>query len=180
MEYSRTDVNSTAWQRRETSQCNSVRVGNECHRPADIIMICQPRRLQVLQTASHRRHLLHTHTHTHTHRFTALCLGLPGWVSTRRDICPHTPVGVVIILDFMRCGEDNRGNCTDNPAARHPIWTIDAPICIIPSNFTQDALPAATLPIYPGLGQASNMRDCIPGGLYSTTDKKNHTASVTF
>jgi len=28
-----------------------------------------------------------------------------------------------------------------------------------------DALPGTTLPIYPGLGQAPNMLDCIPGGL---------------
>jgi len=28
-----------------------------------------------------------------------------------------------------------------------------------------DALPAATLPIYPGLEQAPSMLDCIPGGL---------------
>jgi len=32
-------------------------------------------------------------------------------------------------------------------------------------NFMPDALPAATLPIYAGLGQAPNMLDCIPGGL---------------
>jgi len=36
-----------------------------------------------------------------------------------------------IILDFMRCGEDNRGKCTDNPAGCHPIRTIDAPTSII-------------------------------------------------
>jgi len=28
-----------------------------------------------------------------------------------------------------------------------------------------DAVPAATLPIYPGLGQAPNMLACIPSGL---------------
>jgi len=28
-----------------------------------------------------------------------------------------------------------------------------------------DALPVATLPIYPGLGQAPNMLACIPSGL---------------
>jgi len=28
-----------------------------------------------------------------------------------------------------------------------------------------DAHPVATLPIYPGLGQAPNMLDCISGGL---------------
>jgi len=27
-----------------------------------------------------------------------------------------------------------------------------------------DALPDTTLPIYPGLGHAPNMLDCIPGG----------------
>jgi len=31
--------------------------------------------------------------------------------------------------------------------------------------FTPDALPAATLQIYPGLGQAPNMLACIPSGL---------------
>jgi len=34
-----------------------------------------------------------------------------------------------------------------------------------PPIFTPDALPAATLPIYPGLGQAPNMLACIPSGL---------------
>jgi len=37
-----------------------------------------------------RRSTTHTHTHTHSH-FTALCPGLPGWASTRRDIDPLTP-----------------------------------------------------------------------------------------
>jgi len=32
-------------------------------------------------------------------------------------------------------------------------------------SFTPDALPAATLPIYNGLEQASNMLDWISGGL---------------
>jgi len=35
-------------------------------------------------------------------------------------------------------------------------------------NFTPDALPVATLPIYPGLGQAPNMLDCLPGGYQDT------------
>jgi len=30
-----------------------------------------------------------------------------------------------------------------------------------------DALPAATLPVYPGLGQAPNMLGCIHGGYIS-------------
>jgi len=51
----------------------------------------------------------------------------------------------------MRHGEDNRRKCTDNPAGHHPIQTIDAPPLSSP-NFMLDALPIATLPIYPGLG----------------------------
>jgi len=31
--------------------------------------------------------------------------------------------------------------------------------------FTPDALPAANLPLYPGLGQATNMLACIPSGV---------------
>jgi len=34
--------------------------------------------------------------------------------------------------------------------------------------FTPDALPAATLPLYPGLGEAPNMLVCIPSGVVST------------
>jgi len=32
--------------------------------------------------------------------------------------------------------------------------------------FTPDALPAAILPVYPGLGQAPNMLACISGGVW--------------
>jgi len=37
----------------------------------------------------------------------------------------------------------------------------------LPSSpiFTPDALAAATLPIYPGFGQAPNMMPCIPSGV---------------
>jgi len=41
-----------------------------------------------------------------------------------------------------------------------------------PPNFTPDALPAATLPIYPGLRHPPNMPDCIPGGLAYSRLKK--------
>jgi len=34
-----------------------------------------------------------------------------------------------------------------------------------PPIFTLDALPAATLPLYPGLGQAPNMLACIPSSM---------------
>ena len=52
--------------------------------------------------------------------------------------------------------EDNRVKCAHNPAVRHPIQTIGA---------TTSIVPAATVPIYHGLGQAPNVLDCIPGGL---------------
>jgi len=67
----------------------------------------------------------------------------------------------VIILDFMRRGEDNRG--IDNPAGHHPIRTIDAPTFIILPILCQ--MPFLLQPIYPGLEQAPNVLDCIPGGL---------------
>ena len=51
-----------------------------------------------------------------------------------------------------------------------------------PPNFTPDAIPAATLPIYPGLGQAPNMLDCILGGLvlHPTLHKTGHFKDTLF
>ena len=68
-------------------------------------------------------------------------------------------------LFFMLQEENKRGRCTDNLAECHPIRTIGAPISIIPTIFMQDALPAATLPIYLGLGQAPILLGRIPSGL---------------
>jgi len=57
--------------------------------------------------------------------------------------------------------EDNRARHTDNTAGRHSIRTNQQPTSITsPPFFMPDALPAATLPIYPGLGQAVNMLAC--------------------
>ena len=40
--------------------------------------------------------LVSTITHTHTHNcLTALCMGLPGWASNRRNIHPLTPILIV-------------------------------------------------------------------------------------
>ena len=50
----------------------------------------------------------------------------------------------------------------NNPAVCQPIQTVSVLTSIIPTIFTLDALPAATLPIYPGLGQAQSMLACIP------------------
>jgi len=57
------------------------------------------------------------------------------------------------LLGFLVQGEDNKGRCTNNLAGRHPIQTNGAPTSIIPTIFMPDALPTATLPIYPGMGQ---------------------------
>jgi len=99
---------------------------------------------------------------------------LSGWAGTRRDILPLTPEIIdfggrwssVIILDFKRREEDNRGKCTDSPAAHHPIRIIDAPTSITPLPILRRMpfLPQPS-PIYAGMGQAPNMLDCIPGGL---------------
>jgi len=61
--------------------------------------------------------------------------------------------------------EDNRSRHIDSPAGHHSIRTNQRPTSIIPPIFTPDALPATTLPIYPGLEQAPNMLACIPSGL---------------
>jgi len=75
----------------------------------------------------------------------------------------------VVILDFKRCGE-YRGKCADNPAGCHPVRTIDAPS---PSShsFMPDPLSVSTLQIYPGLGQAPDMLNCIPGGLVHISNR---------
>jgi len=41
------------------------------------------------------------------------------------------------------------------------------------SIFTLDALPATTLPLYPGLGQALNMLACIPNGVVTSHSTQN-------
>jgi len=58
-------------------------------------------------------------------------LGPPGWSSPRRKL----------LLDFMVLGRIIRGRHINNLGGRQSI-------------FTPDTLPAATLPIYHGLGQA--------------------------
>jgi len=75
----------------------------------------------------------------------------------------------VIILDFMRLGEDIE-------ASALTIRTINAHTFIIRLNFTPDALPATT--VHPGLGQASNMLDCIPGGLINNNNMKMYNVHI--
>jgi len=86
-------------------------------------------------TTLHHCTLSTVHTHTHT-------LPFYGPLSGTTQVCRyqkrHTPTHTwnmlwksVIILDFMRRGEDNRGKCADNPAGRHLIRTTDASTSII-------------------------------------------------
>jgi len=91
---------------------------------------------------------------THTH--TAVLRPFFGTTRVGRYQKRHSPIHTwnmlwesVIILDFMRHGEDKRGKCADNPTRRHPIGTINDPHLCHPPNFLLDALFAATLPIYP-------------------------------
>jgi len=88
------------------------------------------------------------------------------WEHQRGDTC-H-------LLGVMLQGKDNRGRHSNYPAGRHPIWTIGAPTSIIPTIFMPDAIPAATLPIYPGSRQARSMLACIQVAwfLCSNTDSR--------
>jgi len=75
------------------------------------------------------------------------------------------PEGTFHHFIFLVQNEDNTGRHTNNPDGLPPNQTNWCPISAIHTIFTPDALPGTTLPIYPGLGQAPNMLDCIPGGL---------------
>jgi len=61
--------------------------------------------------------------------------------------------------------EDNRGKHTDHLAGRHSIQTNQQPTSIMPPKSTPDALRAATVPLYPGLGQAPNILACLASGV---------------
>jgi len=51
----------------------------------------------------------------------------------------------------------------------HLILTNWCPHLCHLHHFTPDAPPCTNLPIYPGLGQAPNVLDCIPGGLVNVS-----------
>jgi len=69
-----------------------------------------------------------------------------------------------LLLDFMVQGEISEANTPTIRLGATPSGLISDPP---PSShsFTPDALPATTLPIYPGLGQAPNTLACIPSGM---------------
>jgi len=67
---------------------------------------------------------------------------------TRRDIHPLTPetcCGSVIILDFMRYGEDNKRQVHQQSGWKPPHPDHWCPHLHYLPNFTQDAFPAATV-----------------------------------
>ena len=116
---------------------------------------------------------------SHTHR--AVLQPLSGTTRVSRYQKRHSPTHTrnvlwesVIILDFMRCGEDNRGKCANNPAGRHPIWTNNAPTSIIPPILHR-------MPFLPQPFQF--MLDCISGtgwlavgqGFTNTSQVSNYT-----
>jgi len=90
------------------------------------------------------RECLFTVTYHHHNHFTVLFPGPPGWAGARRKL----------LLDFMTLWRITRGRHTKSPGGHHSIWTNLQSTSINPPIFMLDALPATTLPIYPGLGQA--------------------------
>jgi len=94
-------------------------------------------------------------------RFTTLFPGLHGWAGGRKKLLLDFMVQEEISEADIRLGATPSGLISDPPPSSPPF---------LPRML---ALPAATLPIYPGLEQASNMLACIPSGLVqcnNTTD----------
>ena len=81
------------------------------------------------------------HTQTHN-RFTALFPGLPGWAGARRKL-----------LHFVVQGKISEADTPTTQLVVTPSRLISDPPPSSPI-FTLDAFPDATLPLYPGLGQA--------------------------
>jgi len=102
--------------------------------------------------------------HTHSQPFYSLLSGTTqeGRYKKRPSYILNVLWESVIILDFMKHGEDNRSKCWTSPHPDHRCPHLHQP-----PNFTPDALPATSIPIYPGLGQAPNMLDCTPGSYQS-------------
>ena len=101
--------------------------------------------------------LAYTHTQV-TQPFYSPFPGLPGWAGAKRNL----------LLDFTVQGKISEADTLTIPLGATPSGLINDPPPSSPI-FTPDALPAATLPIYPGLGQAPNMLACIPSGVVTQT-----------
>jgi len=75
-------------------------------------------------------------------------------ITAQKDVVPlyfrDNGWNPAIFLVLFRASEGNKSIYTDNPAGCELIWVAR----YHPNIFMPDALPATTLPIYPGLGQA--------------------------
>ena len=80
--------------------------------------------------------------------------GLPGWSQKK---------GRKTVVCVYGARRDNRGRHTEIRLGTTPSRLSATHLHHLPI-FMPDSLPAATLPIYPGLGQAPNMLACIPSG----------------
>jgi len=69
------------------------------------------------------------------------------------------------ISGLLWCKGGNRGRHTTIRMSATPSGLIGDPPPTSPLVFTLDALPAASLSLYPGLGQAPSMLVCIPSGM---------------
>ena len=93
----------------------------------------------------HGKWVLINHNHHHTITVYGAFPGPPRSAGARRKL----------LLDFMVLGRRARGRHTDNPGGCHSIQTKQQSTSINPPPIsTPDDLPAATLPIYHGYGQA--------------------------
>ena len=86
------------------------------------------------------------------------------------------PVQIKLLLDFY-ARDDNRGRHNDHLAGHHSIQTNQQPTSVIPI-FMPDAHPAATLPLYPGTGQAPNMLACMTSGVIKWWKKTEGEPSI--
>jgi len=89
----------------------------------------------------------------------AIFPGLPRSAGARRNL----------LLDFMVQGKMTKSATLTIQMGATPSGLISDPPPSSAPTFTLDALPAATLPLYPGLGQAPNTLACIPSGVKLNT-----------
>ena len=98
--------------------------------------------------------------HSNTHKLTHITILWPFF----QDY-PGEPVPEEMFWTMVQ------GKISEADPPTLTVWLGATPSGLIsnppPSSpiFMPDALPAATLPIYPGFGQASDMLACIPSGL---------------
>jgi len=118
--------------------------------------------------SSSKRSYLHIsvpliNTHTHTTVLRPFFKNYPG------ELVPEEN-----LLDFMMQGKITEA---DKPTIRLGVTSSRLISDPSPSSpiFTPDALPATTLPIYPGFGQAPNMLACISSGSVSVPFIKCYT-----